>query len=162
MKATANRKKQKKVVELADDEEWVFENNKQGYLDEKYIAAFIEHPELGKTQAILAAGYTGGYAKQEAYRLHKKLLDRIEKELDDKILDGAHVGHSTLVHLCKEAESETVKAKVAKDLIDFAGRKAGERVTVTHELSDEERDEEIIRLTKEIAEQEGTNRKLDS
>jgi hypothetical protein len=123
-----------------------------GGYDDNYIKAFTEHPELGKKQALIAAGYVGDYAKQEAYRIHNRLREEIEKVLDDKILEGAHIGHQTLVELCKSSESEAVKAKVAKDLIDYAGRKAGERITITNEKTDEELDQ--------VSEQEG--RHLDS
>jgi len=156
--------------ELPEGEEWVLDGNgnhvyedesRYRAYDEMYIQYYCENPELGKSVALKKAGFSGKCIKQKAWALHKRLLERIEKRLDDSILEGAHIGHSKLVHLCKESESETVQAKCAKDLIDFAGRKAGERITVTHEMSDEERDSEIIRLQAEIVEQEG-NRKLDS
>jgi hypothetical protein len=131
-----------------------------GGYDAAYIKAFTEHPELGKTHAIKAAGYVGDLAKQEAYRIHNRLREEIEKVLDDKILEGAHLGHQTLISLCKGAESEAIKAKVAKDLIDYAGRKAGERITVTNTKTDEELDQEIAELQRSIKEQTGQH--LDS
>lgn len=160
-----------KDQELKPDEEWavdkngnyIYEDENIHYkFDERYVQYFCDNPSQGKAESLRKAGYTGKYAKQEAGRIHKRLQARIEKQLDDQVLDGAHIGHAKLVHLCNEAESEAVQAKVAKDLIDFAGRKAGERITVSHEMSDEERDEEILQLQREIAEQEGTGRKLDS
>jgi len=157
---------------LGEDEEWVLDSEGNFIYEEEttseyrkydamYVHYYCQFPEQGKATALTKAGFTGKALQQRAYSIHKRLLSQIEERLDDSILEGAHVGHSKLVHLCKESESETVQAKCAKDLIDFAGRKAGERVTVTHELSDEDRDEEIIRLQRDIAEQEGT-RKLDS
>ena len=131
-----------------------------GGYDAAYIKAFTEHPELGKSHALKAAGYVGDYLAQEAYRTHLRLREEIEKVLDDKILEGAHIGYKTLVELCKESENETIKAKVAKDLIDYAGRKAGERITITNEKTDEELDREIAELQRSIAQQEG--RHLDS
>lgn len=156
--------------ELPEDEEWakdeygnyIYENESaHRFFDELYIENFCNNPSAGKTDALRRSGCKVKALKQKAYKMHRRLIDRIEKRLDEIILDGAHIGHSTLVHLCKDSDSDTVKAKCAKDLIDFAGRKAGERVTVTHEMGDEERDSEIIRLQADIKAQEG-NRKLDS
>jgi hypothetical protein len=131
-----------------------------GGYDDNYIKAFTEHPELGKKQALIAAGYVGDYAKQEAYRIHNRLREKIEAVLDEKILDGAHLGHQTLVKLCKESDSEAVKAKVAKDLIDYAGRKAGDKLIVEDHRSNDELDQEIAAAQQRIAEKEG--RHLDS
>lgn len=150
--------------ELAEDEEWVLDENgnyvyeeESNYrlYDEKYIEYFCQHPEQGKTEALRKAGFKGKYISQRATQIHKRLLDRIEERLDNLILEGAHVGHSVLRHLATNAESEAVKAKVAKDLIDFAGRKAIDRVNISKELSEDEREAEIQRLQEEIAEQEG-------
>lgn len=131
-----------------------------GAYDEKYIEAFCNNPGLGKASALREAGYVGDYLRQEAWRIHNRLREKIEKRLDEAILDGAHLGHSVLVHLCQNSESDTVRAKAAKDLIDYSGRKAGETITVKSEKTDEELDAEIALLQKEIAEQSG--RRLDS
>ncbi len=155
---------------LPDDEEYVkdkygnyvYEDPSAKFLlDDRYVEEYCKNPTGTKVSALKRAGFTGNAANVRACKMHKRLQARIEKVLDDLILEGAHVGHNVLVELCKNSESDTVKAKCAKDLIDFAGRKAGERVTVTHEISEEERDSEIIRLQAEITEQEGTQ-KLDS
>ncbi len=155
---------------LPDDEEYVkdeygnyvyINDGSHYFYDDRYIEEYCNNPTGTKVSALKRAGFQGNNTNVKACKMHKRLRSRIEKELDDRILEGAHVGHNVLVDLCKNSESDTVKAKCAKDLIDFAGRKAGERVTVTHEISEEERDSEILRLHAEISEQEGTQ-KLDS
>ena len=126
-----------------------------GSLDDGYIAAFCENPGAGKKAAILKAGYVGDFAAQEAYRLHNKLRERIEARLDEMVQEGAMLGYSTMLQICKEAKSDATRLKAAEDLMNYGGRKPGDTLTIKKERSDEELDEEIARLQREVQEQEG-------
>ena len=56
--------------------------------------------------------------------------------------------------------SDAVKAKCAKDLMDYSGRKPGDKLTIKRDMSEEELDNEIARVQRELANAEG--RQLDS
>jgi len=143
--------------------EWEYTDQRMsaGGYDEAYIEAYCNNPNKTKTECIIEAGYVGKHAKQQAYITHKRLRSEIEERLDSQILDGAHVGHNTLVKLCKDSESDTVKATCAKNLVEMAGRKAKEHVVHEKQLTEDERDEEIARLLAKEAEA-GVGQKLDS
>jgi len=126
-------------VDLANESAKKGSRIEYGSLDDGYIAAFCENPGAGKKAAILKAGYVGDFAAQEAYRLHNKLM----------------LGYSTMLQICKEAKSDATRLKAAEDLMNYGGRKPGDTLTIKKERSDEELDEEIARLQREVQEQEG-------
>jgi len=101
--------------------------------DEAYIEAFCEAPQSGKQAALLKASYKGHYPAQEAYRIHKRLQKRLDKRLDEIINEGSVLGYCVLKKLATTAQSETVQARCAEALMNYAGRKPGERVTIKNE-----------------------------
>ena len=112
--------------------------------DDAYIEAFCEYPQSGKQSALIKAGYEGGYAAQEAYRIHKRLQNRIDDRLDEMINEGANLGYSVLKSLATGAQSESVQAKCAIALMDYAGRKIGDTLTIKKdELTPQERSKAI-------------------
>ena len=119
--------------------------------DEAYIEAFCEDPQVGKSAALEKAGYEGDYVAQEAYRIHKRLQQRIDDRLDEMIIEGANLGYSVLKNLSTSAQSESVQAKCAIALMDYAGRKPGDTLTIKKdELSPQERREAIKALQDKI------------
>lgn len=116
--------------------------------DEAYIEAFCEDPKAGKQSALLKAGYEGDYPAQEAYRIHKRLQKRIDERLDEMINEGANLGYSVLKNLATGAQSESVQAKCAIALMDYSGRKPGEKLTIEQEKNMDELEAEIINLQK--------------
>ncbi|NOR43512.1 MAG: hypothetical protein GQ572_09265 [Gammaproteobacteria bacterium] len=123
--------------------------------DEAYIEAFCENPKDGKSAALEKAGYVGEYIAQEAYRIHSRLQKRIDERLDEMINEGANLGYSVLKGLATGAQSESVQAKCAIALMDYSGRKPGEKLTIQKEQTIEEIDAEIIDLL--TAEMEALN-----
>ena len=120
--------------------------------DEAYIDAFCEDPKAGKQAALLKAGYEGEYPAQEAYRIHKRLKDRIEERLTEQLQEGASLGHSVLMDLVKNANSESVKFSSAKALLEFGGRKPTDKLAIeeARPQSIEEIDAEIAELHKKL------------
>ena len=116
--------------------------------DEAYIEAFCEDPQSGKQAALLKAGYEGNYPAQEAYRIHKRLQSRIDARLDEMINEGANLGYSVLRNLATNAQSESVQAKCAMALMDYSGRKPGDKLTIAKEQSIDEINAEIVELQK--------------
>lgn len=98
--------------------------------DLAYIEAFCEDPKAGKQAALREAGYEGDYPAQEAHRIHKRLQKRIDERLDMMINEGANLGYSVLKSLATDAQSESVQAKCAIALMDYSGRKPGDRLTI--------------------------------
>ena len=90
------------------------EMSEQKARDTAYIEAFCEDPQSGKQAALIKAGYTGSYAAQEAYRIHKRLQQRIDGRLDEMINEGSVLGYSVLKKLATSAQSESVQAKCAE------------------------------------------------
>ena len=122
--------------------------------DEVYIDAFCEDPKAGKSAALIEAGYKGTYLAQEAYRIHRRLQNRIDQRLDEMINEGASLGYSVLKQLATSAQSETVQARCAEALMNYAGRKPGERVTIQNEPQTvEEIDNEIRVIAKRLRQQ---------
>ena len=115
--------------------------------DLAYLEAFCEDPQSGKQAALIKAGYEGNYAAQEAYRIHKRLQQRIDERLDEMINEGSVLGYSVLKKLATNAQSESVQAKCAECLMNYAGRKPGEKLTIKQdELTPEARREAIKAL----------------
>ena len=116
--------------------------------DEAYVEAYCEDPQSGKQAALIKAGYEGNYAAQEAYRIHKRLQARIDERLDEMINEGANLGYSVLKNLASNAQSESVQAKCAIALMDYSGRKPGEKITIKKDKNIDQIDAEIIELQK--------------
>ena len=120
-----------------------------------YIEAYTESPKAGKSAALEKAGYTGDYLAQESYRIHKRLQKRIDERLDEMINEGGNLAYSVLKGLATGAQSESVQAKCAIALMDYSGRKPGEKLTIKQEQTLDEIDAEIIELQKKEMEEMG-------
>lgn len=122
--------------------------------DEAYIDAYLNNPKGGQLQALQACGHPNP-TKQFANVIHRRLRDRIEKELNELIKDGAAVGYKVLRLLAEDSDNDGVRLNAAKALMDYAGKKPSD-VLVVHEVRDEaELDKEIQRLSKIIQDAEG-------
>ena len=120
--------------------------------DEAYIEAFCEDPQSGKQAALLKAGYEGQYPAQEAYRINKRLQKRIDERLDEIINEGCVLGYSVLKKLATSAQSEAVMAKCAEALMNYAGRKPRDTLTIKKdELTPEARREAIKTLQDKLS-----------
>jgi len=95
---------------------------KTGALDQHYIDSALEYPFAKKIDlmryAIESAELTEQLTatRQRAYEMHERLRDQIDAELLKKAKDARRMGLTTLMKLCEEAESESVKAQVATTL----------------------------------------------
>jgi hypothetical protein len=93
---------------------------KPGALDEHYILAVLENPfesQLANlSRAMITAEIDGRATRQRAYEIHDRLRDRIDTEILKMAKDARAMGLSTLMSLCKSADSEAVKAQVATTL----------------------------------------------
>lgn len=119
--------------------------------DDAYVEAYCEDPQSGKQAALIKAGYEGNYAAQEAYRIHKRLQKRIDERLDEIINEGSVLGYSVLKKLATSAQSEAVMAKCAEALMNYAGRKPGDTLTIKKdELTPEARRDAIKALQDKI------------
>ena len=125
--------------------------------DDAYIESFCEAPKAGKSAALEKAGYVGDYVAQEAYRIHKRLQQRIDQRLDDMINEGSVLGYSVLKKLATSAQSESVQAKCAEALMNYAGRKPGERVTIQNEPQTVEEIDKEIRVIATRLRQQGVD-----
>ena len=125
------------------------------FYDDDYIKAYCDDPKAGKSAALVKAGYVGDYLAQEAYRIHNRLREKIRTTMDKLILDGGDIGYSVLVELCKNSDSDSVRVTAAKNLMDYAGRKPGDTLTVKHEESIEDIDSKIAELQQSIGKSEG-------
>lgn len=121
-------------------------------LDERYIRAYLTHPEDGKTAALTLAGHPNPNPRR-AWQIHKRLSDRIDRHLDELILEGAALGRSVLVYLAKHSDSDAVKASSASKLMDYAGKQRPDRLIVENR-SIEEIDAEIAVIQKRILEEQ--------
>jgi hypothetical protein len=116
----------------------------QKFYDDRYVESYLDDPKAGKKSALLKAGYVGEYATQEACRIHNRLRERIKLEMDTMVQDGGDIGFNVLMELAKDTEtSASVRAMAAKNLLDYAGRKPSDTITIKKELSIEEIDAEL-------------------
>jgi len=98
-------------------------------IDERYINAYLEHPERSKTFALIAAGHPNPTA-QRAYQIHERLLSQIDRGLDKLILQDAALGRSVLVDLALNSDSDAVRGSSASKLMEYAGKQKPDRLIV--------------------------------
>ena len=116
--------------------------------DEEYIRQYLRHPEKGKLSALERAQHPHP-TRQIAWRMHHRLADKIDRELDKLIKQDAALGRATLVHLTKNAQSESVKAACASKLMEYADKTKPQHVI--HRIDTvEDIDAEIEQLQKRI------------
>ena len=93
---------------------------KPGILDDHYIAAYENNPIEKKVvllrTAIKSAGIEMQATRQRAHEIHTRLSDTLEKRLIERAKNARSLGLLTLEYLCRNAQSESVKAQVATTL----------------------------------------------
>jgi hypothetical protein len=94
----------------------------QSYYDDRYIEAYTDNPLAGKSAALSKAGYIGDYLAQEAHRIHKRLAPKIREIIEARAVEGISVGHSVMMELAKESDSDNVRGAMAKGLIEYGER----------------------------------------
>lgn len=122
-------------------------------IDERYIKAFLEHPEKTKKDILFDAGHPNP-TRQRAWQIHERLLDQIDKHLDRLILQDAALGRSVLVHLAKSSDSDAVRASSASKLMEYAGKQKPDRLIVENRSPDDI-DAEIALVQQRILEAQG-------
>lgn len=105
-------------------------------IDERYINAYLEHPERSKTFALIAAGHPNPTA-QRAYQIHERLLSQIDKGLDKLILQDAALGRSVLIDLALNSDSDAVRGSSASKLMEYAGKQKPDRLVVESRTPDD-------------------------
>ena len=98
-------------------------------IDERYINAFLEHPEKSKTAALTVAGHPNP-TPQRAWQIHERLLSQIDKGLDKLILQDAALGRSVLIDLALNSDSDAVRGSSASKLMEYAGKQKPDRLIV--------------------------------
>ena len=117
--------------------------------DDDYIRQYLRHPEKGKLAALRKANHPDP-TRQKAWHLHHRLADKIDRELDKLIKQDAALGRATLVHLTKNAQSESVQAACAAKLMEYADKTKPQHVI--HRMDTvEDLDAEIEQIQKRIA-----------
>jgi len=117
-------------------------------IDERYICAFLKHPERSKKAALIAAGHPNP-TSQRAWQIHERLLNQIDKGLDKLILQDAALGRSVLVDLALNSESDAVRGSSASKLMEYAGKQKPDRLVV-ESRTPEDIDAEIAIIQKRI------------
>lgn len=122
-------------------------------IDELYIMAFLDNPAGSKINALRKAGHPKP-TPQRAWQIHDRLAEQIDKRLDKLIMQDAALGRSTLVELCKSANSDAVRASSAAKLMEYAGKQKPDRLIVENRTP-EAIDIEIAAVQKRILEAQG-------
>jgi len=122
-------------------------------IDELYIMSFLDNPAGSKINALRRAGHPKP-TPQRAWQIHDRLADQIDKRLDRLIMQDAALGRSTLVELCKSANSDAVRASSAAKLMEYAGKQKPDRLIV-ESRTPEDIDIEIAAVQRRILEAQG-------
>lgn len=125
-------------------------NSKPKEFDREYIRAYLDAPENGKLAALRKTSHPNP-TRTRAWDLHNRLKATINSELDAMIIDGAAVGYNTTLKLAKGADSESVQAKCAENLMAWGDKTKPAKIEVLHTDSAETMDAEIAILTERIA-----------
>ncbi len=97
-----------------------------GTIDELYIDCYLDNPS-SKVGALRKAAELAGedcnVSRARAQQIHKRLQYKIERGLNERIIDGATLGYSVLYKMTASEETgEAVRAKCAMCLIEYAGK----------------------------------------
>ena len=95
--------------------------------------------------AIDNAGVNIPVHRQRAQEIDNRLKHKIDKDLNDRIADGASLGYSVLFELAVAADNDNVRAACASKLIEYAGKNKPAEVV---DKSDRDNIKEAIELTK--------------
>lgn len=117
-------------------------------IDDRYIDAFLRHPEKSKKEALTAAGHPNP-TPQRAWQIHERLLSQIDKGLDKLILQDAALGRSVLVDLALNSDSDAVRGSSASKLMEYAGKQKPDRLIV-ESREPEDIDAEIAAIQRRI------------
>jgi hypothetical protein len=128
------------------------------YYDDDYVRHYIQNPKDGKKVALLKAGYIGEYAAQEAYRIHKRVRDKIRQAITENISDLDAMAYDQLKGILgsdlQEIGVNNMLSAIAKGL-DYSGHKPGDVLTLKREESINDLDTANYKLIKQIANDEG-------
>ena len=124
------------------------ERIKEKSFDEQYIQEYLRYPEKGKLDALRRAGHPNA-TRSKAWDLHNRLESQIDKALDKLIKQDAALGRSTLVHLTKNAQSESVRAACASKLMEYGDKAKPQRIVYEVDKV-EDIDKEIEQIQKRI------------
>lgn len=120
--------------------------------EHNFIINLVDN-NLEPEEAFFKAGYTANRtnACNRAKRLQRHLFRHIEKRISERVGETATLALSVLESLMRTADSENVKLNAARDILSRAGYDAIQKQETTikevSELSDEELDEQIKRLS---------------
>ncbi len=139
MNKEINDKQQKKTPKTTP--------RKDNSLDDAYVSAYCDNPTKGKTAALLTAGYAGKNAPQEAYRMHKRLQQRIYDATSQRIANLDNLAAKQLESILA-TDIETVgyanMARAIQQGMDYAGRKQADTHVIKQEtMTSDERQEAI-------------------
>lgn len=109
----------------------------------KYVREFIKTAD--RNASYKAAGYAP--ARANALRLHRRVSDIIESEVQKKIQTGAIIALNVVQGLMENATSEAVKLAAAKDYLTRAGKdtpvESEVRVLDSRKETDKELEDEL-------------------
>ena len=96
---------------------------------ERFVDAYCEHGDARR--AALDAGYKEGkYISNQACNLKRQLGSQIQKRMQEKFVDHTPNAFKAMKELMSDSLSDTVKFQCAKDLMDRAGFKATDKLTI--------------------------------
>lgn len=95
-------------------------------MEQAFIENYTEHgdQELAATQA----GYSEKCIRSIASQLKRKLRTEIDARLAEKMNGDCAIARSVIVKLCTSSESEDIKLKAAKDILDRGGHPASKEI----------------------------------
>ena len=139
---TATNDKQQQVIKKTVP-------RKDNSLDDAYVAAYCNAPISGKTAALLTAGYAGKNAPQEAYRMHKRLQQRIYDRTSERIANLDNLAASQLETILATDIDTVGYANMARAIqqgMDYAGRKQADTHIIKQAVMTSDERQEAIQV----------------
>jgi len=96
-----------------------------------YIEFYTDHGDA--TLAAKQAGYSEHSAQVIGSQLKKKLRAELDERLTEKMTGDCALARSVIVKLCKEAQSDDIRLKAAKDIMDRGGHPAAKEIIAKEE-----------------------------
>jgi hypothetical protein len=119
-------------------------------LDSAYVENFTDSPLEGKTAALLKAGYAGDNPHQEAWRMHRKLQDKIDTRTNEKKRNLASLAVHQLEKMLKEDADKVGYSNMnaaIKQGLDYSGHKPTDKVEIVEK---EQSYEELLEEREEL------------
>jgi len=102
--------------------------------DERYVKFYCANPIAGKKQAIIDAGYAGKYPTQEACRIHKRNIIKINENVKERKQALALLSVFQLEQMLSKGAEEVGYSNMSQAIkqgFDYAGHKPTDKIEVT-------------------------------